>query len=879
MFFSNRSFRYLNGVLILLVLFSLFISGAAKIPQGVGRISITKPSLLNPTGTLLNINNWSFWVYYDGTMGVAPDGNAGGIYPRGKTMVIYQDGLVWGTIVDGQIRVGGQTYRTGTEPVLDRIYRIRKDWLTLSEEQLIQDAAEFFNKKRIDVTREDMEQIYESYKRDWYEWPWLAGAPWVDVDGNGVYDPDVDEAGFANADQVIWFKIDDADESRALNLYGSPPIGLTVEVTIWGYRQPEAPLGQVFFKQYKIINTSGQRLDSMYIAQWSDPDIGDYTDDLVGCDSLLSLAFAYNGKEIDKEFAQFNLAPGAAGYDFVQGPLIPSVGDTARIGTKFKLNYKNLPMTAFGYFPTGNEEYDDPDLGVYRGTLQWYNLLRGYIPIPDVENPIPFTHRKTGKPTKFPVNGDPVTGEGDVDGVGSYNFTYGARRMAMSSGPFSIEPGGTQYVTIAVIGGIGRSRLQSVQVLKHNDKIAQFVSDRLFRSIAKAPPKPSLTATPLEREIVLNWGRDKEAVQKTEETKYYDSDSTFYRFEGYNIYQLPSPTATKDEAVRIATFDVVDGVTIIEGKKFLPQYGQETVVPLQRGRDTGIQRYFVVQKNYLTGEPLYPGNQYYFAVTAYNYNPNPQVVENKTFESDWEVVHITTQSEKPGKKYTAKPLTDVPVFRVSGGSDGQVSVTVIDPAAVTGHQYEIFFEVDQDTGSATFGEVLWGLKDVTTGEIKASRQEQATSLATARDAPIVDGLQIRVAVPNTPDDVFSFTAPEVKEGADLALEAVKKVTVYPNPYYASNPQEPSRFYRFVTFYHLPKKATIRIFDLGGNLVRKLEKNSDDQFFRWDLENENGLLVASGIYIAHIEMTLPDGRKVTKVLKIFIIQRIQVPAYF
>ncbi len=133
--------------------------------------------------------------------------------------------------------------------------------------------------------------------------------------------------------------------------------------------------------------------------------------------------------------------------------------------------------------------------------------------------------------------------------------------------------------------------------------------------------------------------------------------------------------------------------------------------------------------------------------------------------------------------------------------------------------------------------------------------------------------------PNTPNDVFSFTAPEVKESAELAREAVEKVTVYPNPYYAFNPQEPDRFAKFVTFYHLPKKATIRIFDLAGDLVRKLEKNNDDQFFKWDLKNEKELPVASGIYFAHIEMTLPDGSKVTKVLKIFIIQEAQILQYF
>ena len=97
---------------------------------------------------------------------------------------------------------------------------------------------------------------------------------------------------------------------------------------------------------------------------------------------------------------------------------------------------------------------------------------------------------------------------------------------------------------------------------------------------------------------------------------------------------------------------------------------------------------------------------------------------------------------------------------------------------------------------------------------------------------------------------------------------VEKVNVFPNPYYAYNPSEPDRFTRFVTFTHLPQIATIRIFNLAGAQVRKLEKNEDSQFFKWDLKNGSGYPVASGMYIAYIDM--PEVGK-QKVLKLMIIQ--------
>ena len=49
------------------------------------------------------------------------------------------------------------------------------------------------------------------------------------------------------------------------------------------------------------------------------------------------------------------------------------------------------------------------------------------------------------------------------------------------------------------------------------------------------------------------------------------------------------------------------------------------------------------------------------------------------------------------------------------------------------------------------------------------------------------------------------------------------------------------------------------------------KDSADQFYTWNLDNDNNLPVASGLYIAHVDM--PDAG-VEKVLKIAIVQEQQ-----
>jgi hypothetical protein len=137
-----------------------------------------------------------------------------------------------------------------------------------------------------------------------------------------------------------------------------------------------------------------------------------------------------------------------------------------------------------------------------------------------------------------------------------------------------------------------------------------------------------------------------------------------------------------------------------------------------------------------------------------------------------------------------------------------------------------------------------------------------------------DGTTFRIisAKPNSIADIFRFTAPDVLRDLETARQDVEKIKVFPNPYYAYHSQETNREERFITFTHLPDKATIRIFNLAGGQVRKLDKVPGDgtgQFYKWDLNNETGLPVASGFYLAYIEM--PDLDK-TKTVKFFILQR-------
>ncbi|MEX2090085.1 MAG: T9SS type A sorting domain-containing protein, partial [Bacteroidota bacterium] len=152
---------------------------------------------------------------------------------------------------------------------------------------------------------------------------------------------------------------------------------------------------------------------------------------------------------------------------------------------------------------------------------------------------------------------------------------------------------------------------------------------------------------------------------------------------------------------------------------------------------------------------------------------------------------------------------------------------------------------------------------------------------TAGFAGIADGQVFKITpnFANTTADIFTFTPPAPSRSMDLEKASIKRVGVFPNPYYAFNPAEINRFVRFVTFSNLPPTVKIRIFNLAGQLVRTLDKSDNSQFLRWDLNNENHFPVASGLYVAYVELTLSDGSVETKVVKLGIIQEQEVPDIF
>ena len=92
---------------------------------------------------------------------------------------------------------------------------------------------------------------------------------------------------------------------------------------------------------------------------------------------------------------------------------------------------------------------------------------------------------------------------------------------------------------------------------------------------------------------------------------------------------------------------------------------------------------------------------------------------------------------------------------------------------------------------------------------------------------------------------FTATLPRlVPDAAPTSMAySCDEIYVWPNPYFGYNPEERTAVDNQIHFGGLSAMATIRIYDLAGNLVRKIDHSTGNSEV-WDVKNSFNILVAS-----------------------------------
>lgn len=725
--------------------------------------------LTNDYKAKLDANGIEYWFVNNGQGAIDPfNGNHLGLYfPKGTPKsVIYTDGFVWSGYVqlpDGseQLRSGGATYAAGLQagPIVTpgfvsggvhteavaatatnaayRIWKIQAGWQNLPAGSE-RDALQF----------------------DWENWPFDQGAPAVkakngadSLDSNGNKIPRLLGA------QTAYFVANDMSSARTQALYGSLPMGLELQVTNFMFNQK--PFNTMVFTKRTFINKSGLTIKDMYVSAWSDPDLGNAGDDLVGVDVGLKLGYIYNATNFDTDYNQGTVPAG--GYVFFQGPrVVGAATDTALFdGTKVP-GFKNLGLSSFAFYINGGPTcLADPPLASPNGTI-WLNLYqRGFNRCGDPQVD------RFGTITNFPYAGPAENRAGDVDG-----FTYapGDRRLLLSSGPFDFAPGDIQEVVTATIVAQGTDNLQSVVKLRKLAVQAQKAFDKNF-VLPGPPPDPIVRTVALDTKVVLDWSVDAN-VLRTENDVQEE-----YRFEGYRVFQLKSPSVNDPfeglitgEAVLIGTYDKANLIMTVVDEVFDDQAKADVIKPVVDGKDEGLIRQLIIETDFIENRPLINGREYYYAVTAYNvWDPAvgdfrdvigviPTMNENQ-FSANVNKVTVIPRKPDLGVRYGASAGTELSVTKIAGVSDGVVKVIVADPTSLTGATYNVEFYEETNVSSPSFGKMVYNVRNMTTNQyLFPLGKPQYQTVADGVSAGIYEGLQIIVTGPALTYKDFQITA-------------------------------------------------------------------------------------------------------------------------
>jgi hypothetical protein len=187
------------------------------------------------------------------------------------------------------------------------------------------------------VKQSDIDEFLEKIKNgesvntytDIIEWPAKGNiqfgdssasyAPFVDLNGNGRYEPLIGEYPQIKGDQALFTIInDDLVHTES----GGQKLQVEIHRLLYAFNLPNnKAIHNSVFADIKIINKSTRNYDSLLFTSWVDFDLGNYEDDYIGTDTSRKMVYAYNGSPTDAGPLGFGATPPAQACVFLNYPL------------------------------------------------------------------------------------------------------------------------------------------------------------------------------------------------------------------------------------------------------------------------------------------------------------------------------------------------------------------------------------------------------------------------------------------------------------------------------------------------------------------------------------------------------------------------------
>jgi hypothetical protein len=461
-------------LLLLGISFSIFGQGTQPAGSASAELDVSniRPTILTAGDMFHSAPNPATYPIYD----------AGFEVPRGSGKHSIYAGALWigGKDPNGQVYVSSQTYRQRAQVSFwpGPVGNVHGPVHTSAYDKIWK------------VSKAQIQNHIQHYYKRWYiappdieTWPGNGNAangeathlaPFVDTDNDGIYSPAAGDYPDIKGDQALYLILNDKGYFKEPR---SPAMNAEVHVMIYGFDDPaNSPVYNTLFSQYRIINRGQVNLQDFYAGIWTDIDLGNYSDDFVGCDTLTNRYFGYNGDSHDGDTIIIN----APHINYIDTFYTNGYGPNPPVQSVMFLDKR---MSHFVYYNSNAHATNgNPDKA-----LDYYNYLRGVwrdgkqltygLDGTDQSRP-PATHM-------FPGN---WWTENNTDNQGKTN-SPGDRRALGSIGPYNLAPGQELKFTVAYTFTPGSATTSSLTKAPLDAQAVKsfFQANNLGRKVAQTP--------------------------------------------------------------------------------------------------------------------------------------------------------------------------------------------------------------------------------------------------------------------------------------------------------------------------------------------------------------------------------------------------------
>ncbi len=276
-------------------------------------------------------------------------------------------------------------------------------------------------------------------------------APFVDVNNNGIYEPQLGDYPDIKGNQALYWIINDAYKPHTES--EGEALGIELHCMAYAYKHidpsntREDIVNYQTFLQIEVINRSPNNYHDVYFGLNTHALLGDSYDNRIGCDVDRNSYYFYNGSDSD---AVYGSNPPLQTVTLLQGPLADindgidnnRNGITDEVGERIAMSYfKHYVLTggsAIWGYPHVDVEFYAYLKGLWRDNTSMYYYGNGHLYTGgDTTLPCKYMFPDDSDPNYWGTNGIAVNPWTEITAGNQPYDRYGV----MSIGPFSLATG------------------------------------------------------------------------------------------------------------------------------------------------------------------------------------------------------------------------------------------------------------------------------------------------------------------------------------------------------------------------------------------------------------------------------------------------------